>query len=325
MSDISLKESIPVAGRSANTLAAEIIAITSQTRQMVVMSAIEVGRRLEEAKALVDHGEWGTYIETECQLSHRSANNCMKLFREWHDNPNSQALANLSYTNAIRLLSLPDDERDQFTQEHDVANMSSRELERAIKDSRAAADAAEAKNRELEQALMDAHKQTESAMSSDKDQKAEIARLSESLNSAKQEVSKAKDQIQHLKDHPDIPKATIAKLQKEAQSMAESQVQEQIRAKLEEAERKIAEANQAAADAEKKAEAAQQALSRAEKSSVFSDSDSKAILNQADLWKEDFNRMVGHLKKLALKSPDRAAEFKTGIQKMVAAMAEAVK
>ncbi len=325
MSDISLKESIPVAGRSANTLAAEIVAITSQTRQMVVMSAIEVGRRLEEAKALVGHGEWGTYIETECQLSHRSANNCMKLFREWRDNPNSQALANLSFTSAIRLLSLPEDERDQFTQDHDVANMSSRELERAIKDARAASAAAEAKNRELGQALMDAQKQAESAMSSDKEQRAEISKLSESLSSAQQEISKAKNQIQYLKDHPDIPKATIAKLQKEAQVKAEEQAQEQLQAKLEEADRKIAEANQAAAAAEKKAEAAQQALSRAEKSSEFSDPDSKAILNQSNLWKEDFNRMVGYLKKLALSNPDRAAELKAGIQKMVAAMAEAVK
>ena len=93
---------------TANTLAAEIVTITNQTKQMVVMAAVEVGRRLCEAKAMVGHGEWGGYIKNMWQMSTRSAENCMKLYKEFDLNPNSQALANFSCTNALRLLSTPE-------------------------------------------------------------------------------------------------------------------------------------------------------------------------------------------------------------------------
>ena len=80
MNEVSTN-TITVPGRSVNTITAEIIAISNQTRQMVVMSAIEIGKRLCEAKELVGHGEWGNYLKQEVNLSHRSANNCMMIFR----------------------------------------------------------------------------------------------------------------------------------------------------------------------------------------------------------------------------------------------------
>jgi len=42
--------------RTPQVIAAEIIAIKNQTRKILLASAIEVGRRLAEAKALLPHG-----------------------------------------------------------------------------------------------------------------------------------------------------------------------------------------------------------------------------------------------------------------------------
>ena len=46
----------------------------------------------------------------------------------------SQALGSLSYSQAVALLSVPEDEREQFVEENDASNMSTRELQQAIKE-----------------------------------------------------------------------------------------------------------------------------------------------------------------------------------------------
>jgi chromosome segregation ATPase len=50
------------------------------------------------------------------------------------DNAKSKAFANLSYTQAIAMLGVPSEERENFIQEHDLDNMSTRELQKAIKE-----------------------------------------------------------------------------------------------------------------------------------------------------------------------------------------------
>lgn len=44
--------------RTPFVVAAEINAINRESRKMLLKNAIEVGRRLKEAKELLNHGEW---------------------------------------------------------------------------------------------------------------------------------------------------------------------------------------------------------------------------------------------------------------------------
>lgn len=335
MNELTVKDAITVPGRSANTIAAEIVAITTQTRQMVVMSAIEVGRRLEEAKALLEHGEWGAFIENECQLSHRSANNCMMLFREWRDNPNSQALANLTYTNAVRLLSMPEDDREELLQEHDVSAMSSRELDRVIKERDAAKEAAASatdvadklrgENRDLQEALEDAQCQATAARSAEESLQAEVADLKKLVADSSKALSDANSRLRAAKSNPSIPEKMKRDLISEGVSSGEKNAAAKYQVQLDEANRKLAEAERNRADAERTVEDLKRELAASQKSAKYSDPDSIALLKQGDLLQEDFNRMVGYLKKIAAKNPERAAELKAAIQKLVALMAEAVK
>lgn len=48
--------------------------------------AIEVGRRLNQAKGLLPHGAWGDWLEKEFTLSTRSATRYMKLAKEFGEN-----------------------------------------------------------------------------------------------------------------------------------------------------------------------------------------------------------------------------------------------
>lgn len=123
-------------------LAAEINSIKNQTRRIMLYNSIEIGRRLTEAKQLLPHGEWGKWLEKSVDYSQSTANNLMRIFEEYgadqltllEDNAKSQALGNLSYTQAIALLGVPEQEREKFVEEHDIEKMSTRELQKAIKE-----------------------------------------------------------------------------------------------------------------------------------------------------------------------------------------------
>lgn len=142
MNELAANNSLPATNRTPLVIAAEINSIKDQTRNMVLYNGIEIGRRLVEAKGMIEHGEWGTWLESSVAYSQRTANNLMRIFEEYGadqltffgNNAKSQALANLSYTQAVALLGVPAGERDEFIDEHDIDSMSTRELQQAIKD-----------------------------------------------------------------------------------------------------------------------------------------------------------------------------------------------
>ncbi|KKX56358.1 DUF3102 domain-containing protein [Brevibacillus borstelensis] len=117
--------------RTAQVIAAEIRSIDAQTREIVLRSAIEIGKRLNEAKALVSHGEWGAWLEANVHYSYSTANNFMRIAEEYKD---SQTLGNLSYSQAVALLGVPAEEREQFAAGVGAENLSTRELQQAIKE-----------------------------------------------------------------------------------------------------------------------------------------------------------------------------------------------
>lgn len=128
--------------RTADMIAAEINAIKDQTRNIVLYNSIEIGRRLVEAKEIVGHGEWSNWLEKSVDYSQRTANDLMRIFNEYGssqisllgDNLNSQTYANLSYSKALALLGIPKEEREEFVKENNVDDMSTRELQKAIKE-----------------------------------------------------------------------------------------------------------------------------------------------------------------------------------------------
>lgn len=69
--------------RDLGTVTTEIRTLHRQAQQMVLSYAIEIGRRLVEAKELVEYGGWGAYIKEELGYSQSTANNFMRLFEEY--------------------------------------------------------------------------------------------------------------------------------------------------------------------------------------------------------------------------------------------------
>lgn len=158
-SETTLAENRPLA-----VIEAELDLLKQDTRkkEMALLSNyIEVGRRLEEAKAQLPHGEWGGWLK-KMEISQSTANNFMRLFREYgadqqslFDNETkSQVLGNLTYTQAVLLLAIPEEEREQFAVENNVKSMTSRELKKAIKERDEARKAAEQAQKDAQYANM---------------------------------------------------------------------------------------------------------------------------------------------------------------------------
>lgn len=332
---------ITVPGRTVNTITAEIIAISNQTKQLVVMSAIEIGRRLCEVKEQIGHGEWGNYLKQEVDISHRTANNCMSIFREFEKNPNSQALANLTYTNAVRLLALPEEEREEIMQEHDVADMSSRELDKVIKERDAAkaaqeeaqkeAETARAENRDLAQQLLDAQQRAANAKTTEAAWQEEINKLKKKVENAEAAATKARNQLQYEKDHPTIPASMKKSIVEKAVAQAEKNTADKFQAQLAAAEKKATEAAAAREAAEKEVQVAQQALAEAndakaaaQKAAKFSDPESALFRDTFQTWRDDFNRLMGCLLKVSNMDPEKGKELKGAVNKMLDMMKEKV-
>lgn len=122
--------------RTIDTVTSEILELKRTAGEAI----LDIGTRLIEAKGMLAHGEWLPWLNERVELSERTAQKFMKLAREW-SNPNT--LADLGASKALMLLALPAEERDRFAEEHNVIDMSARQLEQAIKDRDEARKAAE--------------------------------------------------------------------------------------------------------------------------------------------------------------------------------------
>lgn len=127
--------------RTPELIAAEINHIKEETKKTVIYNSIEIGRRLQEVKLLIPHGEWGEWLEKNVDYKKSTANNFMNLFNEYGADQMSLLGSNLkdtifeklNYTQAVALLGIKDpEERKEFIKNNDIEDMSSRELKKAI-------------------------------------------------------------------------------------------------------------------------------------------------------------------------------------------------
>ena len=145
MSEMSEKMTLQQHSQNADQLAYEINFIKKQTLENVLKASIDIGERLSAAKELVPHGQWSDWLKEKVDYSQSTANNFMRIFREYGDEQislsgksKSQTFANLNYSQAVALFALPEHQREEFVETHDVSEMSTRELKEAIEAAKAA-------------------------------------------------------------------------------------------------------------------------------------------------------------------------------------------
>ena len=181
---------------------------------------LEIGARLIEAKSLLSHGEWLTWLSEKVEFSERSANRFMKLAREW---TNPTTLADLGASKALALLALPEPERNEFMEEVPVEDMSVRELEKAIRERDEA--------RKSQEKMADDLKLANNLL--------ERAGLERDKASAR--IAELERQLKELREKP-VDVAVMAADQ-EALDAARAEAVEEMQAKVDQARRELSAAN----------------------------------------------------------------------------------
>ena len=106
---------------------AEILILKEQTAQNIV----EIGKRLIAVKDNLQHGEFSEWLKERVDISHRTANNFMKVATTFS---NSQAIANLGSTKLFLLAGLDEEDRQEVMKENNVEDMTTRQLEQAVRE-----------------------------------------------------------------------------------------------------------------------------------------------------------------------------------------------
>lgn len=257
---------VPGRARDINTVATEIRMIQSHVKTVALEGAIEIGRRLVEAKELLPHGEWGGWLKEEFEYSQPTASRLMTLYNEYGAEQSSlfgaeskySTLNNLSVSKALRLIAIPAEEREDFAAEHKIEDISTRELEELIRKVTEERDRMQQEacqeselRRTLEMERAAEHKARIEAEGIAKMKQAAVEKAQKEAASARKEADKAlKDMdkameearaarrdLEQLKDNPQVPEETMEKLRQQFKRQVE---EAEARAKKAEAALKLA-------------------------------------------------------------------------------------
>ena len=253
----------------------------------------------------------------QVEFSESTAQRFMRLAREWR---NPSALTDLGATKALTLLALPPEEREQFISEHHtvggeektVIDMTSRELERAIRERDEARLAAEA-----------AQADAKSAEESRARMEADMVLLKEQCRSAQDAVSAAQKELEELKAKP-VEVAVMSVDQEKidaarAEAAAEMQAKvDKAKAARDKAEEKRREAEAALAEVRAKLEEAGKAERKA---AIAGDSDLAVFQMLFGQAQEIANKLHGLLLKARGREDGSQA---AGMRKALAKLSELI-
>lgn len=325
-------------------LAVEIRSLQQQAQVVILSYAIEIGRRLCEAKAVLPHGQWGEWLEREVNFSQSSAQNYMKIYERYGSEQlsifgeaKSETLGNLPYTKALKLLAVPEDEVEAFIEEHDVADMSTRELEQAIREREEAKAALQAEQDHVASITKD----LTAAEIAAKEAQNEAERLRQELEELQKrpvdvavqeatpemleeiriaEEQKFQQEREALQKRADDAEAKAKKQAEKVKDLkaAVDKAKEDAKAELQKDMDSVQEARR---NAEAEKNAAEARAAELEKKLKLADGDTAVFQIYFQSVQEDCNRMLGMIQKA---EPEQAKKFRAALRAMLDQVGKAV-
>lgn len=236
---------------------------------------LEIGKRLAEAKEQLSHGEWLPWLDREVEFSERSAQQYMRLWKEYGK---SATVADLGCSKALILLGLPASEREEFTatshtvngEEKTVLEMTRRELEEAIA------------------ARNDARAEAERATGEAEDARDAAAEARQELERAQQELQRAAEELETLKSRPVEVAVEKVDATEEQLAAARKAAEEETRlAMAEEARSRVAELEERLKALGEKEKAAQEAAEQAKDAAMSYKAEAEAAKKAAAMTQDD--------------------------------------
>ena len=143
--------------RTLPVIASEIKIIEQQTAKSVLENGIQIGIRLQEAKEQVCHGNFEEWCKENLNYTSRTARKFMQLATEYGDEngliSNRNISSDLSISNALSLLKVPEEDREKFVENHEIGDMTNKELEEEIRQLKAEKLQAKTKEKELQEQI----------------------------------------------------------------------------------------------------------------------------------------------------------------------------
>jgi chromosome segregation ATPase len=277
--------------RTPELIGSEIRMYYEAGRRVTMLCGIEIGRRLVEAKDLMQHGEFLPWLTRETPFSERHAQNYMKIYREYgtqmgllEAETNAKYIADLPISKALLLLSVPESERDEFAESVDAEHLNSEELKKAIRERDEAIARAKAAEEELAQTdeghqlAIGELEEKIAAMKKDaeagREAKIEHNKLLDELEAARLSLEGAKQEIKELESRPQ----TVA-VQRDEKAIEEAAATAAARA--------TAKAAEEIASLQKKLEKAEKAREKAEKAGSGAGEEIAAAKAEAARAKEE--------------------------------------
>lgn len=314
--------------RNIDVVTSEIIMLRDQARSMAIAYIIELGKRLTEAKALLQHGEWGEWLRNKVDFSQKTATDYMRIYEEYgmaqtsmlSSGSDLNAISNLSYTKVLALLAVPRDEREEFIEQNDVENISTRKLDELIKERDEALKRAEEAEKfaelvENEKARAEMNER-QAAKSAEK-----VRVLSENVNDLNQKLEKARDaekkakaKLKELKENPTVPQEIIDKLKAEAEAEAAEKNASAIEEKTAEANRLLDAARKERDNAELEKKKAIEKAEKLEKQLRMQNPDATEFKRLFEQLQGDLVNLMKALSKVKASDPELAVKFENAVQ-----------
>ena len=321
-------------GKTLAQLGEEVRSLTQQAKQMNLYYAIEVGRRLNEAKMQVKHGEWGGWLKQETEFSQSTANRLMRVFDEYGAEQigifgvvsNSSTLMNLSLSNAVALFSVPKEEREEFAKEVGADRISARELERAIRERDEAKAAAEKEAAAAERLA----KEVNGLNGRVKELESSNAYAGDRAKRAAEQLAEAEKKIKELESRPvdvavQVDEEAVKKAAEDAKKAADAEWAAKVQ-EAEEAAKKAAEdsAKETAAAWADKLSKTEAKLAKAEEEAKKAADQAKTSGGDAEKDTERYKAEAEALRAELEAAKKAAAEEEAALKKKLAMSGEAI-
>lgn len=334
--------------RDIREITAEIRTIQDSVRRTALSGAIEIGRRLTEAKELLQHGEWGDWLKREFEFSQSTASRLMQLFREYGADQGSlfgaeakyATLQNISVSNALRLIAIPDEEREEFAAEHDIEHKSAREVDELIRQRQEADARAAAAEKALADAdegyalaMAELDERLHTAQQAERDAKSIAETANARVKALAAERDKTAAELEELRSRPiEVAVQVDEDAVKKAAEEAKAEAEQKAKAKLKKLEKKLTAATQeleAYKDGDNKeleqsharVAALEKELAeereRARKAAELQDADVSAFGVHFANVQRDFNDLLVALNKVRAAAPETGEKLTSAVRALV--------
>lgn len=214
--------------QNVNQLTTEILFYKNQAAQ----NFLEIGKRLNQVKAMIPEGEWVKYLQDKVSFSRQTANKLMRCANEFGDDASTRQIP---MSKMFELLALPAENRGDFMQKNNVEELAQKKLREQIKkykkelaEAKEVNDSLRSERNEFKQAATDIQKHLEDTrrnLQTYAEDRIKLKELNKQLEADKQELKNELDDTHYLYDsqgeYTRQLKAEIAQLKQELTKVPE--------------------------------------------------------------------------------------------------------